>query len=392
MIKTGLEVCRAAASADSLPEALRAPDLRIGVLLNDASLGADHAYAHTVLDAALPGSVSVLFGPQHGIWRTEQDNMVETAHGTDPLLQVPVFSLYSETRTLTPPMLDAMDVLVVDLQDVGTRVYTYVWTLRHCMAVCAQAGVPVVVLDRPNPIGGIVAEGPLLGDDFQSFVGEAPIPMRHGLTLGELARLLNGEQELGCDLHVVPMDGWKRGMHWPDTGLPWLPPSPNLPRFEGTVVYPGQVLIEGTELSEGRGTTTPFELVGAPWLDGFRLIAELDPDDFEGLTLRPTAFVPTFQKHADQTCGGLFWHVTDARKVRSYRSTVALLQAIQRLWPADFAWRPPPYEYEEELMPIDILTGGTALRALLDGTADRESVLDLDKTAWWQRVEPFLLY
>jgi len=384
-VRTGLEAALAAP-----PPALRTAQ-RVGVLLNDCSLTADFRLAHEALHDGL-GSVAALFGPQHGLWKTEQDNMVETPHATEPRMGIPVFSLYSETRTLTGPMLDAMDLLVVDLQDVGTRVYTYVWTLRHCMAACATRDIPVVVLDRPNPVGGITAEGPLLDDEFQSFVGEAPIPMRHGLTLGELARLLNHEQDLGCDLHVVPMDGWKRSMLWPDTGLPWHPPSPNLPRWEGVAVYPGQVLLEGTTLSEGRGTTTPFELLGAPWLDPHALLDALDPADFPGLVLRPTAFVPTFQKHAGEHCGAVFLHVADSRAVRSYRSTVALLAAMKRLWPDRFGWREAPYEYEDQLMPIDILAGSPALREAIDGGGDAMATTDLDATRWWQRVEPFLLY
>ena len=406
---------------------------RYGLLLNQASVDADLSYAHLVLANRGPGQLATLFGPQHGLWSEQQDNMIETGHARDPVLDVPVFSLYSETRSPTPAMLDSLDALLVDLQDVGTRVYTYVWTLLYCLRECARAGVHVVVLDRPNPLGGEVIEGPPLDPEYRSFVGEAPIPMRHGLTIGELARYFVAHERLDVELTVVPMRGWTREMLWPRTERTWVPPSPNLPRFESAVVYPGQVLLEGTTLSEGRGTTTPFEICGAPALDPFALARQLgNGREFDGTTeahgliLRPVRFEPTFQKHAGASCGGLFLHVRDPAAVRSYEFTVRLLALLAATHVEGFGWRPPPYEYEARNLPIDILAGGPALRSVVDayGRAvqdfsssavherpsprailqaeelrttvrakhDLDRVVAVDADAWWQEVESALLY
>jgi len=379
---TGLEGCLL-----DPPEVVRTAE-RFGVLLNECSLTPAYEHAHLALARALPGSLTTLFGPQHGFLATEQDNMIETPHSVDPMSGARVFSLYSETRTPSPAMLEDIDVLLVDLQDVGCRVYTYIWTLHHCMQACAAACIPVVVLDRPNPIGGTIAEGPLLPRRYRSFVGEASIPLRHGLTIGELARLLNAEHAMGCDLHVVPMAGWSRSSLWRDAGgRDWLPPSPNLARLAGVQLYPGAVLLEGTRLSEGRGTTTPFEVVGAPGVDAVRLAT--DVGEVPGAILRPTAFVPTFQKHAGNTCSGVFVHVTDPVALRPVELTVRLLRALRRQDPVAMTWREPPYEYEEDLLPIDILAGGPWLREWVDSdTAPPE----LDVDAWWERVEPYRLY
>lgn len=375
------------------PDVLR--DARaFGLLCNQASVDRRFRHAAELLGQRFPGRLRALFGPQHGMWSTEQDNMIETAHDRDRRLAVPVHSLYAETRKPTQPMLDGLDLLVVDLQDVGTRVYTYVWTLTYCLEACAQKGIPVLVLDRPNPLGGEVAEGRALDPAFQSFVGRAPLPMRHGLTFGELARWCNDVMALSADVRVVPMQGWRRAMLWPDTGRAWVPPSPNLPRWEGALVYPGQVLLEGTNLSEGRGTTTPFEQFGAPFVDGWQLAALAAGHDLRGVALRPVWFEPTFQKWQGQRCGGLFLHPTEPERFRPYRTTLALLRAVRELWPQQFAWRQPPYEYETVLPPIDILAGGDAVRAFVAG--DRP-LQDLDGLAappadWWQRVRRFLLY
>lgn len=366
---------------------------RFGLLMNQASVDRGFRYAHTLLAARLPGGLKALFSPQHGLFSEQQDNMIESGHGTAHGL--PVWSLYSETRKPRPEMLAGLDVLVVDLQDVGTRVYTYVWTLLYCLEACAAAHVKVLVLDRPNPIGGTLAEGPLLEASCTSFVGLHAIPMRHGLTLGELARLLNHERAIGADLEVVAMQDWKRSQLWSDLARAWVPTSPNLPRFEGTQVYPGQVLIEGTNLSEGRGTTTPFEVFGAPWLDAAELLRALEAHELAGCVLRPIRFEPTFHKFAKQGCGGCFVHVTDPQGFRPYRFTLALFAELGRLWPREFAWRPPPYEYETEKMPLDILTGTPAARLELERRADPETVrrlASLDERAWWSRAKPHLLY
>lgn len=387
-VTTGLEVCLA-----EPPSILKGT--RFGLLLNQASVDRHFHYAHDLLHHRFPGQLAALFTPQHGLWCAEQDNMIETGHSVEPRLGIPIHSLYSETRVPRAEMLSDLELLVVDLQDVGTRVYTYVWTLTHCLQACATAGIPVLVLDRPNPLGGETAEGPLLDPAFASFVGRAPIPMRHGLTIAELALYLNELMEIGADVHTVPMTGWQRSMVWPDSGRAWVPPSPNLPRCEGAQVYPGQVLLEGTELSEGRGTTTPFEMFGAPWLDPNTLLNALDTAHLPGLALRPVRFRPTFQKHAGQSCGGLHLHVTDPEAYRPYATTVTLLSVIHRLWPEQTLWRPPPYEYEVEKMPIDILSGSSVLREAIDAGNDGENLATsthLEPTAWWQDVAPHLLY
>lgn len=387
-ITLGLE-----AAVQTPPDLLRSCR-RFGLVSNQASVDGRFRHAADVLHTRFPGKLGALFGPQHGLWSTEQDNMIETGHARSDRFSVPVWSLYSETRKPTQQMLDGLDLLVVDLQDVGTRVYTYAWTLTHCLEACAQKGIPLLVLDRPNPLGGEVAEGPLLDLRWQSFVGRASIPMRHALTLGELARFCNDAMGLGADVRVVPMQGWRRSMLWPDTQRAWVPPSPNLPRFDGALVYPGQVLLEGTNLSEGRGTTTPFEQFGAPWIDPWQLQALLSTHDLRGMTLRPVRFEPTFQKHANSACGGLFVHVTDAAALRSYRATLAILRAVRELWPQHFAWRQPPYEYETVHLPIDILAGGPAAREFVDG---ERPLRELDGLAaapadWHKRVRRFLLY
>src|SRR5262249_16730957 len=287
----------------------------------------------------------------------------------DDSLDIPIHSLYSETRKPTPAMLKGLECLVIDLQDVGTRIYTFVWTMMACLEACAAAGIPVVVLDRPNPVGGEVCEGPLLDLHYASFVGRSAIPMRHGLTMGELARWLNANHGIKSELHVVKMTGWSRRMLWPETGRTWVLTSPNLPRWEGCLVYPGQVLLEGTNLSEGRGTTTPFEVFGAPFINPQKLLAELKPLQLPALGLRPIRFTPTFDKWQGKSCGGLYLHVTDTQMFQPLRTTLALLTAVRRLWPKDFAWRDPPYEYEKVNKPIDILFGNCTFRGALDREA-----------------------
>ncbi len=353
---------------------------RFGLLCNQASL--DHRFrpVQEILHERCGARLAALFGPQHGLWSEQQDNMIETGHGRDPQLGVPVFSLYSETRKPTPAMLEQLDLLVVDLQDVGTRVYTYIWTLQHCLEACAERGIPVLVLDRPNPLGTAVVEGPLLEPAYRSFVGLAPIPMRHARTVGDFARWIVAHLGLDVELHVDPVAAEVTpDTLWSDLGRSWVPTSPNLPRFEGVLVYPGQVLLEGTNLSEGRGTTTPFEICGAPWLDGHELAATMrELGACEHAVYRPIRFEPTFHKFVGASCGGVFIHPTNPRRFRSYRTTLALLAAVRRLAPDHFAWRSPPYEYEDRLMPIDILAGSDALRTAIDRNASRA---DLDRLA-----------
>ncbi len=339
--------------------------------------------------------VRALFGPQHGARGEKQDNMVESAFYVDPVTALPVHSLYGEVRKPTPDMLDGLDALLFDLQDVGVRVYTFVWTMALAMAACAEAGIRFVVLDRPNPIGGLMREGPLVSPGFESFVGLHPVPLRHGLTCGELARWLNRERGLGCDLEVVECEGWHRSMDWAETDRRWVMPSPNLPTPESCAVYPGMVLLEGTNLSEGRGTTRPFEIFGAPWLDSAALCDHVGRQALPGVVLRPCHFEPTFQKHAGELCGGAQLHVTDRQAFRPVRTAVEIMVAAAALAPEHFAWTPPPYEYEERLPPIDILWGSTRLRDGVEGGRTAEEMLaatggDLDR--FERSVASVLLY
>ena len=368
---------------------------RVGLVANPASV--DHAFRH-VADriAEQPGvTLAALFGPQHGFHADVQDNMVETGHARHPRLGIPVHSLYSDTREPTAEMLAGLDVLVIDLQDVGTRVYTYAYTMANCLRAARRVGLRVVVCDRPNPIGGEAVEGPVLDPAYASFVGQFAIPLRHGLTIGELARLFNDHFGIGADLEVVPLDGWTRATHHDEAEAPWVIPSPNLPTLDSALVYPGMVLLEGTTLSEGRGTTRPFEIAGAPGIDPDRLAADLNGLDLPGVHFRPATFEPTFQKHAGRTCGGCQIHVTERRSFRPVLSAVAFVAACRRAAPERFAWREPPYEYEQERMPIDILAGSDALRRDLDD--DRPAV---DIAAGWEADvsrfvatrRPFLLY
>jgi uncharacterized protein YbbC (DUF1343 family) len=368
---------------------------RFGLLVNQASVDAGFRYSHELLNDRFPGQLAALFGPQHGMWSEQQDNMIETGHTKDPRLGIPIYSLYADSRKPSPEMLEGLDVLVVDLQDVGTRVYTYIWTLSYCLEACAEKGIALLVLDRPNPLGGLVAEGRRLDPAYQSFVGRASIPMRHALTMGEMALFLNTHMDIGAEVHVQEMQGWTRSMLWPETGRSWIPTSPNLPRWGGVQLYPGMVLLEGCNLSEGRGTTTPFEVLGAPWLDPIALLDALGTQDLPGLHLRPISFEPTFQKHMGQSCGGLYLHPTDPQTLRSYDSTLTLLHHIQALWPQHFAWNPPPYEYEETLMPIDILTGSDQVRAILPTPEGLDAIHahSLESgDAWMAEVSAHLLY
>jgi uncharacterized protein YbbC (DUF1343 family) len=347
---------------------------RIGLLCNPASVDAQfrHTADRIFQDSDL--TLAALFGPQHGFRSDLQDNMVETPHACDARRRVPVFSLYSDTREPTPEMLDRIDILVVDLVDVGTRVYTFIYTMANCMRAAGRRGIPVVVCDRPNPIGGEAIEGACLEEPWTSFVGQFPIPMRHGMTIGELARLFNGAFDLGADVTVMELEGWRRSMYQDETGLPWIIPSPNLPTLDSAIVYPGAVLFEGTRLSEGRGTTRPFEIIGAPWIDGDRLAEAMNARGLPGVHFRPVFFEPTFQKHARHSCGGCQLHVTNRRTFAPLRTAVELIEEFHHEDPRRFAWREPPYEYEHEKEPIDILYGSDRLRRTL-GAGDGVSTL-----------------
>ncbi len=370
------------------------PGQRVGLLLNAASVDREFRWARDRVAGTAGVRLEALFGPQHGVRADVQDNMVETPHGVDPALGIPVWSLYADRRAPDPAWLQGLDVMLVDLWDVGCRVYTFAWTLRLTLEVCGRAGVKVVVLDRPNPLGRAV-EGNLLRPRWRSFVGMEPIPMRHGLTLGELARWMCRPGGVACELEVVELEGWDGGL-WPATGRPWVMPSPNMPAFDTALVYPGTVLLEGTNASEGRGTTRPFEIVGGPWLRGDELAGALARYDLPGVVFRPVGFEPTFQKWAGRPCGGVHLHVTDPQAFRPYRTGLALLTALwQRAASEGFGWRPPPYEYETERLPIHLLLGDDAVRRAVEDGADPR---DLERSwadelaGWWEQTRPFRLY
>jgi uncharacterized protein YbbC (DUF1343 family) len=357
---------------------------RVGVLCHPASVAADLTHA---VDRLIEAGVrpSRLYGPEHGV-RGEAQDMIGVDDDHDRRTGIPVVSLYGETfESLAPSAADlaGIDVLVVDLQDVGSRYYTYIWTMVLAMEAAFRAGLAVIVLDRPNPLGGLAIEGGPVGQGYESFVGLGAIPVRHGLTIGEVARLrLPGMPWGGArfarpiegDLTVVPMRGWRRAMNFVEAGLPWVMPSPNMPTPATALVYPGQCLFEATNLSEGRGTTRPFEIVGAPFLDGYDWAAALTEMSgkelpLPGVRFRPLSFRPTFHKFAGRSCGGVQLHVTDRAAFRPYATGIALIASAHRLAPAEFRWRTEPYEFVADPPAIDLLTGGGDVRRAVDADA-----------------------
>ncbi|MFP3980475.1 MAG: exo-beta-N-acetylmuramidase NamZ domain-containing protein [Desulfobacterales bacterium] len=359
---------------------------RLALLCNPASVDSRFRHARDLIDRRFPGALKTLFSPQHGFFAEKQDNMVESDDLTDSRLSMPVFSLYGATRTPTDAMLDKFDVLIVDLQDVGTRVYTFFTTLSYCMEAAAKTGKSVLVADRPNPVGGVQVAGNCLNPEYASFVGRYPIPMRHGLTIGEYARYINQAFEIGCELSVIPMKGWKRGMYFDDTGLAWIAPSPNLPTPVSVQVYPGQVIWEGTNISEGRGTALPFELFGAPFLDTDAVRQALGGTSISGAVLRPAVFEPTSGKWAQTPCSGFQIHVTDRYQFEPYTTSLKLLSAVLACHPDELAWKAPPYEYEWEKLPFDLITGDPEIRRQLSVGAD---VAEMAR-AWQPEVQKYL--
>lgn len=353
---------------------------RLGLLCNQASTDSNLRHSRDLITSRFPGRLTCIFTPQHGFFSEKQDNMIESGHGRDPASGLPLFSLYSRERRPTGEMFDLFDLLVIDLFDVGTRVYTFLSTMVYCLEAAAAAGKKVLVLDRPNPVGGDLVEGNIIERDCYSFVGLYPIPMRHGLTFGELALFVNRHFGIGADLEVMPMRGWRRSMLFADTGLPWVFPSPNMPSPLTALVYPGQVIWEGTNISEGRGTCLPFEIFGAPFIEPDGILALLRDEKIPGCFLRPLLFEPTANKWQSRACTGFQLHVTDATLFRPYRTSLVLLQAIMRLYPEAFAYKEPPYEYEYERLPLDLILGSKEVRqALEQGT----SVLEMEQS--WQK-------
>lgn len=368
---------------------------RIGLICNQSSLDRRLTPAKAVVSRAFPGQLRALFGPQHGLGGIDQDNMIETEHSYDPVLRIPVFSLYSQRRDPVPEMLDLIDVLMIDLQDVGTRVYTFSSTVLECLKAASKSGKRVLVLDRPNPLGGATVEGNLLAPELYSFVGPYRFPMRHGFTMGEMALAFNDVYDLRCDLEIVRMKGWTRDMDWPDTGLRWIMPSPNMPLYETAQVYPGQVVWEGTNISEGRGTCRPFEMLGAPFLNTEEVLNRIPSDRFSGCVLQEVSFRPTFNKWKDEVCFGFMIHVTDSSRYSPYFTSLSLLQALLAAYPHHFSWKSPPYEYEYKKLPIDLIIGDESIRRALQEGRDLRSLKegwdeDLKDFLEWRR--PYLLY
>jgi len=323
--------------------------------------------------------LKALFGPQHGIHGETQDNMVEWEGFRDKHTGLPVYSLYGKTRKPEPSMLKDVDVMVIDLQDVGSRYYTFIWTIELCMQACTEMNKSIVILDRPNPIGGHLTEGPVLYMKYASFVGQRPLSVRHGMTIGEISSYLRDEFYHSLDFYVIRMQGWKRMMWFDETDLPWVMPSPNMPSLDTATVYPGMCLLEGTNLSEGRGTTRPFEIFGAPFIEPEMLVKHIKYFKLHGVMFRPLYFQPTFQKYAGKLCGGAQMHITSREKFKPFKTGVTVLKTVHDLYPEHFAWKQPPYEYEKEKMPIDILAGTERLRKDIE---KGESLEYMEK--WWK--------
>jgi uncharacterized protein YbbC (DUF1343 family) len=352
--------------------------LRVGLIANPASVDRQLVHAVERFANCREWRFTAIFGPQHGVRADRQDNMIESPDEIDPRWGIPVYSLYKQERKPTAAMLEDVDVLFCDLFDVGTRSYTFVWTAMLAMEACAENRRRFVVLDRPNPIGGSDVEGPVLDPAYRSFVGLYPVPMRHGFTMGELASFVNTEFGIGADLEVIEIANWNRAQWLDQTELAWVMPSPNMPTLTTAAVYPGTVLVEGTNLSEGRGTTRPFELVGAPFLDGEKLAGCLNALRLPGVRFRAAWFRPTFDKWCGQLCGGVQIHITDGFSFQPFRTGLAVIRAARELAPREFAWRQPPFEYEYAKLPFDILSGTARLR----GQVERSAGLDSMAATW----------
>jgi uncharacterized protein YbbC (DUF1343 family) len=352
---------------------------RVGLVAHPASINHRIQHAVNIFRSSKKIRLTTLFGPQHGILGQTQDNMVEWEGLRDPASGLPVYSLYGNTRKPRAEMLADVDALVIDLQDVGSRYYTFIWTMELCMQACHEAGRAMIVLDRPNPIGGHLTEGPVLNPEFASFVGLRPLPVRHSMTVGEIAAYLRDAFYPDLDCRVITMQKWKRKMWFDQTGLPWVMPSPNMPTLDAALVYPGMCLLEGTNISEGRGTTRPFEIFGAPFIHSETLVNVLNQFKLPGIVFRPLSFEPTFQKHAGTLCHGAQIHVTNRETFKPFKTGVAVLKAIHNTYPRDFAWKQPPYEYEDIKLPIDILAGGDRLRKEIEAWKDLD---EMEK--WWK--------
>ena len=379
MVITGLEVI-----LDRLPSSFTGK--RVGILCHAPSITKDFKHITDIFFRRNDCRLSAIFGPQHGIHGQTQDNMIEWLSQKHPVYNIPLYSLYGEHRKPSPGMLENIDILLIDLQDVGARLYTYIWTVKLCMEACSEAGIPVWVLDRPNPIGILPCDGPVLKEGFFTFVGGASIPLCHRMTIGEMALFIKEKYYPKCDLNIVWMKNWRRSSLFSETGFPWVLPSPNMPTLQSAIVYPGTVLIEALNLSEGRGTTIPFELFGAPFIDSEKLKKNLDKRNIEGCAFRIHKFIPTFHKFCGELCNGLQIHITDINLFKPVGTVLEILDAIiETSAEGSLKFNMPPYEYEYKLMPFDILSGDAGMRETL---MNRKN-LRTEKDRWSHEIEEF---
>jgi uncharacterized protein YbbC (DUF1343 family) len=365
---------------------------RIGLLAHQASVDSQGTHALDLLKNA-GANITTLFGPEHGIKGSAQDMEPVLSDETS---SIPAYSLYGdsfESLSPTPAMLENIDVLVIDLQDIGSRYYTYIWTTALCMKACAKAGKKVIVCDRPNPLGGLTVEGMLQKKGYESFVGLYQLPVRHGMTIGEISTYVNDSYSLGCDLEVVPMEGWSRDQLWPDTGLKWVNPSPNMRSFEAALLYPGMCLIEGTNISEGRGTETPFEVIGAPFIDAQEFVDAFSTLKPYGIEAQHASFMPTVQKHVGKTCQGIRWKITKVGKFQAYRTGLAVVWLINQLYKGTgFEWRTQAYEFVDDIPAIDLLTGSDFFRTHIDGDLKEVTALADSNDAFKPIRRKYLMY
>lgn len=379
MVITGLE-----SVLNEFPAKLKGK--RIGILCHASSVTREFIHISDIFYRKKDCKLAALFGPQHGIHGQTQDNMIEWQTQIHPVFGIPLYSLYGKYRKPTPEMLAGIDVLLIDMQDVGARLYTYIWTVKLCMEACTEAGIPVWLLDRPNPISRLSSDGPVLKKEYFTFVGGALIPLCHRMTIGEMALWIKENYYQDCDLNVVRMKNWRRSSLFSDTGLPWIIPSPNIPTVQTALVYPGTVLIEALNLSEGRGTTIPFELFGAPFIDQESLKKNLDNRHIDGCAFRTHDFIPTFHKFYGELCHGLQIHITDIDSFKPVSVAFEIFNAIiETTEPDSLKFNLPPYEYEYKLMPFDILSGDSGMRESL---ISRNNIR-IEKERWSQEIEEF---
>ena len=360
----------------------------LGLVVNQTSLTSDGQFSIGQFHNNKSFKLKTILAPEHGVYGVDQDMELVTDE-IEPLSGLLVRSLYgTSTSSLTPPsyLLDGIDNLVFDIQDVGSRYYTFIYTLANCMKTCAQSNTRMIVCDRPNPINGLAVEGNLVEKEFYSFVGQYPIPNRHGMTVGELARLFNEHFGIKCDLKVIPMEGWERSMWYDQTGLSWVSPSPNMPTLSTATVYPGMCLIEGTLLSEGRGTTLPFEQVGAPYINAEVFAKTLNKENLPGIFFRPQYFKPQFQKWSGEVCGGVQLHIIERNKIKPLATSISMLFLIKKLYPNDFSWRTEPYEFVNDRLAIDLLYGNSTLREAIE--AGNLSIKKLE-SGWEEDIKVF---